>query len=74
MGASTILKNMSQYSRLKEQEIEIHGAILDSPFYSLKTLAIEIAQARINLPEFLIRALLIPISAKIQEIANFRIE
>jgi hypothetical protein len=49
----------------KYSEYKILGLILDSAFISLKRLVIEVGRSRVNIPEFLIRALFLMISSSI---------
>jgi hypothetical protein len=47
--------------------------VLDSAFVSLKRMVVEVAQARINVPEFLIKALFLMVGSSIEERANFKV-
>lgn len=69
MGAVTAVKLYTLL--LQEQalnrltDIKILGMILDSAFISLKRMVIEVGQTRINMPEFLIKAVFLMVGSSI---------
>lgn len=78
MGAVTAIK---LYALLQQEQsenrltnIRILGMVLDSAFISLKRMVVEVGQAHINVPEFLIKALFLIVGSSIEERANFKVE
>jgi hypothetical protein len=70
MGAVAAIKF---YSLLNEKQLrgkytvyKILGLVLDSAFISLKRLVIEVGRSRVNIPEFLIRAIFMMIGSSIE--------
>ena len=60
MGAATALK----YAVL---DPELCGIILDSPFFSLKTLALELAKEKTGVPNWILKTALIIVEKKVKE-------
>ena len=65
MGAAAAIKFSSLFYSNKARknpryrlDFEIVSIVLDSPFYSLNELAIEIAKSKVKIPEILIKAVL----------------
>jgi hypothetical protein len=78
MGAVTAVK---LYTLLQQEQgvgrltdVKILGLVLDSAFISLKRMVVEVGQNRMNIPEFLIKAIFLMVGSSIEQRANFKIE
>lgn len=81
MGAVAAIKFYTYLDQVRKEgrekwmdEIVINSLVLDSPFYSLSSLAIEIARTRVKIPELLIKAVFLMIQSTIESKANFKME
>ena len=68
MGAVTAI----MYASKKPEEISV--MVLDSGFYSLKTLINELVETKVNLPQFVIDPMLKSVKKTVKEKANFDLE
>jgi len=63
MGAATAILYAAKYQN-------VEGLVLDSSFCDLETLIVEIADAQVSLPEFVVRFCLENIRDKIRELVQ----
>lgn len=72
MGAVTAIK-VNKLLVEEHQPVKILGLVLDSPFISLKQIVVNMGQAKMNVPEFVIKALFLIIGSSIEERAAFKV-
>jgi pimeloyl-ACP methyl ester carboxylesterase len=78
MGAVTAVKLYSlllqEQAKGRHSDMRILGLVMDSAFISLKRMVVEVGQNKLNIPEFLIKAIFLMVGSSIEERANFKME
>lgn len=69
--ASLFYSNRGRKNFQYKLNFDIVSIVLDSPFYSLNELSIEIAKSKVKIPEILIKAVLALVKSTIESKASF---